>query len=62
MFLIYENFSAERGYFGESLEISISVTFLAAEQGSHFINFSLEVIYGGRLCTQLGSIKQEGFV
>lgn len=62
MFLIYENFSAERDYFGESLEIRISVIFLAGEQGSHFINFSLEVIYGGHLFTQLGSIKQEGFV
>lgn len=62
MFLIYENFSPKRGYFGESLEIRLSVIFLAKEQGSHFINFSLEVIYGGHLCTQLGSIKQEGFV
>lgn len=45
------------------LKISLSAIFLAGEwQGSHFINFSLEVIYGGHLCTQLGSIKQEGFV
>lgn len=60
MFLIYEIFSAKRGYFGESLEIRLSVIFLAREQGSHFINFSLEVIYGRAFVYTAGQHKTGG--